>query len=913
MLLDAFTRGAETHPKIKATLQEYATNNLGYYPLHIKTDDMNVEITHLFQFGGVMWKSEEGIEVRPFDFSQASDLNDIELSVYPSGTKVIRNKTAGNIYYNSHLHMMWKPCKSRFERFGFISMNMDSKSPEPTGIECSRNFDQFTSLSKLMTTRYSKDRVAFESDCFLKSIGEVVYTDYESRSGKSIRPVTLLDDIKGIRTTTSTDFNTGKKVHKKSYTLTDLVLVIDIDNGTQIEYIKESLLNLPFTPQYITQEIGLGETKRGNATALLVVDTPMTKEQRQLLLKAFRYVLCCKYDVYAIDYNCTGVGYGKNPLKTFKGERQRNFYTLVNNGDYRTTTNLSEILSWASDILSIYEPFMNEADDKFISSCEELKNSCLKYSEIINKLNQTKSEVSFTATSTSIFSEYVPKGSRNDQFVRIEGPIYALQYYLLHGLDSIQNDLTAAEILFRIKSDVLKRYDNSDHTITNKWLLNKLQWILEQDREALRSCDKRRELLSRAHYQRNICIHNNECRMMALEGYTDFKESRFKVIKEFAELGLQHRYTATQQRHGADTQSIKSMLYASAKLGPDLTEILNYLRTLKSNTPKLSTTDVAKLLPPTDVDKTRRHTVANVLLSKLEAESVMHEYEARSGFGFQVEHTRKSKRDNRISFWDFSLKHNKKFMDIEAENRSQLEYHIALYINEFCNNILRFGADKCGCKFGDIKSADVRSICRSLYSKFGVNISIVHHIAVSIKEAPKTPHQVFVELCTMNTREVANKLGSIYLKHVGFSDAESEMTIGHRYRPDTVYSGDIKKDVFDLLNNVIGKASSTQEVKRWISEDLLSHIRTLIQNVKQLGSKPFDALYKVIRRITNAFLVDILHIEPEVVTTITRIKKGLINYFEEKETGSDSLNSNKGLSAEIYSRIKHLQVVQTVA
>lgn len=911
VMFDAYTRGAQDHPKIKSIIAEYTTNNVGYYPLQIEVDADGKECLYDFQFGGYMWRTSQGTDVRPFDYSRASNLTNEEIDEYPSDTKVIRNKS-GNIYYSACTHTMWKQCKSRLERFGFISMNLDSKLPEPSGIKSSRASDQLTPLSKVFTCRHNRSKQELQSDSFLKNIGEVTYSDYHKRSGKVIRPLVLVDENRGVRTTELIDFNTGELMNKKSFNLNDLVLVLDIDNGKQINHIKDSLIDLPYTPQYIIEEKGIGKTKKGNSTALVFFDNPMTKEQRTLLLKAYRYVLCCKYDVYAIDCHCTGIGYGKNPLKTHLSSLQRNFNVLIDNKEYRNNISLIEALSWAQQTVNTYESYIDVNDDKFISSCEELKNSNLKFCEILRKLAETKQE--FQTQSGAIFMNHVFCGCRNDHFTKIEGPIYALQYYLLNGIDSINDENTPVNLLLDIYEDITERYENTDYQITKDWILKRLEWIIQEDRKVLNNPSTRRAFIESLYYQRNICIHNKSCRLMQLRGYNDFNQSRFKIHTEFEELGLTHRYSATQQRHGADTQSIKSMLYAAAKIGNDIVPLLNAVRSIYKNLNDISRfqNEILRMLPPTDIDKKRRKIIANLLISKVTAETTLENYEKFNGYGFETEPCKKYKRNNNISFWDFSLKHNKKFIDIEAKNRAELVYHIALYVNEFCNQILQFGIDNSMCRFNDIKPKDVRKLCKSLYSRFNINISVVHHIAISIKDNPKSPKDIYFELCTMNTREVANKVVSLCSKALGVSTQDAELYFKHRYRPSESLTSSLKCDIHSMLQDITHNIKNNECVKRWISKDLLGHIRTMIKPIEIEDKNLFKHLYKTVRMLINTFIAEILELSYDVSEIITCKQQGLFISKVELELGRDGLNTWDNESISYYDKIKHLQVVSCV-
>ena len=243
MMLDAYTRSASNHPKIKSLLQEYTSDTLDYSSVKILFENGSEKEAYK-PCCGTMWETERGYQVKPFDLSKSCSLNKQEEELFPQGTQVIRNDNKGNIYYNPDSHIMWKRSNSRLQRFGFISMNINSKSPDTNVPDRGRSYDQFTSLSKVFTTRTCRSKREFENDCFIKNVGEIEYKNVNANSCSKIKPIELIDDRVGRRNVDVIDYATGEIVAKKCYSLTDLVLVIDIDCGKQIDYITDIFICL---------------------------------------------------------------------------------------------------------------------------------------------------------------------------------------------------------------------------------------------------------------------------------------------------------------------------------------------------------------------------------------------------------------------------------------------------------------------------------------------------------------------------------------------------------------------------------------------------------------------------------------------------------------------------------------------
>ena len=117
-------------------------------------------------------------------------------------------------------------------------------------------------------------------------------------------------------------------------------------------------------------------------------------------------------------------------MKHFKGKLQRSFEVLVDGHNYRTVHSLDELITWAENVISRYANLIDKHDDAFISNCEELKNSDLKFSDILKELNQIKRETNTQAD--EIFADNIAIGMRNDHFVRLEAPIFVMQYNRQH-------------------------------------------------------------------------------------------------------------------------------------------------------------------------------------------------------------------------------------------------------------------------------------------------------------------------------------------------------------------------------------------------------------------------------------------------------------------------------------------------
>lgn len=488
-------------------------------------------VTALFKKKGVLL-SEETLK----SWERCVDPDEIKLA----GKNSYRSSN-GAIYDATHKYL-WEPQHNMLQKYGLMSLHIPEKHPQ--GLEQRETVDTLTSLACLASTRKSKRKLAFSNWTHISCIGE---TDPQGR----IRPATFKDMLHPIQEFEVCNYNTQKIEKCKGYTIKDCILQLDVDNGENISNILEALKALPFLPTYAVIEKGIGHTRKGSATITYTFNEPMTSATRKFLLQAIRAYVIDECDIYGIDKNATGTGYGKNPLLTVEDELTHTFLARCNDTGYNVNPqSLQNATNWATEFMQqIPIELLNEVD-RVANQNDEVKHTSVSIAELLD----TQSDVTAIG-GYECFQPWVCIGERNNVAIQ-ELSILALQAYALF---KNKPQSTIKQVVLTAFYNRIQNYDNSDNQITDKWASSRCKWVFMKDEQTDISV-----LQSKIESQLNRITYNKNCALIEL-----LKGSEFEAEAESALAALtihkECKYTHTQSQRGAATNVIKSAIWSLMK------------------------------------------------------------------------------------------------------------------------------------------------------------------------------------------------------------------------------------------------------------------------------------------------------------------------------------------------------------
>lgn len=558
-------RPIQYYPNIVPLLKQYNTSETGYTVCTIATYN-GQEIEVLDKYKNLLWRTTQGYNVGIPDMDRAPTPEEIEIT-----GEGFYGSYANEHLYNPTTHVMFRKDDSLLSKFGMYSMYKGDKEPN-----LEKNLDleetpQFISLKQLLTTRKSKQKDIFTGNTFS---GQIV----QKSSNGAFKEVFIYDNTIGIEV--FEDDYTGKETC--GYFAKDTVLVVDIDNGYQIDKIIKAFTTneIPMTPQEIIVEKGIGKTKKGNASLIFIFNAPIHREDRKNILKALNTWLCYEKQIYAIDSKATGVGYHKNPMKIYNNELQRDFYVPNPNvlHDNVMMSSLNDVLEWVKQIANKYDIAAVERVGNYLSSHPEFKSCEKSFDELYEEACNYVQESGIVHEDS--FRDAVYVGERNDTLIKMISLLCA-QAYNYYGISKALNDPDFAdEIMAAAYDQASQTFDNSDYTLTVNYVAKKVDWVIERDRKAfyggnknkrldlLKAIrDQRRYIYSLRKYNKEHPLEPNKyCQLISLAQVNEPKLAdipELMEIPEYKEYMDQHRRVFTPQSriNGGNSMKLKGIFY----------------------------------------------------------------------------------------------------------------------------------------------------------------------------------------------------------------------------------------------------------------------------------------------------------------------------------------------------------------
>lgn len=545
---------------IKKAIEEYNNGDTQYSSYKIKTDVDGKELEYVDRFRNLRWITDQDFQVGIPDMDRP--LTTEEHQVCGDG---FYGSDSNEHLYNPITHTMLRKDKPILSNIGMYSMYVSKKEP---GREYNANREckqTFTSLKQLLSSRNSKAKEEFLTNTFC---GQLVV-----KRGKDEYEELFIPHSKYQHTT---KYNKYLQTEKSGYYAKNHILVVDIDNGLQIDSILDSFNHIPFMPEEIIIEKGIGETKQGNASLIFIFDAPMLPEDRKRILEALKLVFCFQFNIYAIDRNATGTGFHKNPVKTYKGNLQRKFL-IPNNRIYSENrlTNLDSVLEWANNIVCEYKEKLPAYIDKYISSKETLKRSTKTFSELFTMAldeceKSIKSECKKDKFVDEIFKDKVINGERNNTAISLIS-ILCLQAYNYEGIDKCLADADfAMNIANCAYEHIQKTFDNSDYSISWKYVYNRTLWAIAKDRKAYYGDNpsQRNTLLRYISMQRTQIMKYKHHQLLDILGFDKESADNYELadIPELKEVNIDYsnirgKYSKEQSKNGSKRQELKGIAY----------------------------------------------------------------------------------------------------------------------------------------------------------------------------------------------------------------------------------------------------------------------------------------------------------------------------------------------------------------
>lgn len=821
---------------IQNLLSEFDHNVNTLIPIKVVDDS-----AHYNSYGVNVWTTTLGYDIRVH--TQDRPLTEQELKIY--GGNCIGEINSDRIFDRKQ-NIIYKPAKSVLNKLGLISLNNPEKSPEYSN-NTTRMCNQFTPFSSLLTTRNSKNKRNIQADSFLGTIGII------DENNKAI-PLRIPTTKYNIRKWTDNGDN------KQGYYLTDCIVIIDIDNGTQIANILKALENMPFQPQLVITEKGVGNTKRGNTTAQFIFNRPITSEERKLFISAIRTYIAFEHNIYAIDSKATGIGLGKNPLYKYKGELTHNVYKLTCD-NYDDSIDTALMLQWADEVTSTYE--ISHGVDLYMTHHKELMSSNISFEEILLQYAKN-AENSIPETITeSLWSPTVCVGMRNNTLVHKELPIYCLQYWITNGIDitTLHAEKIADNICQIIWYDIMQRYDNSDKSITWKYVYTRVLNCVKKDIQNILT--KNEDFIKSLEYQRNIIVKSNSCRLLKLQN----KEFSSDCIKLNIGNDRERKWTYTQSQRGGMVQMLRSTLYSvvehktvlnelSNEISQDYKEFaMNPVRGITfSDFQMQERTKISHIIRGISSNRNRQNTITNLvvcqasmLANKMIQPVVPRNVKLINSCSITEENT---------SLTGFSFVHSSAFVSKmlcgTKEYESELYSMTAKVINELFQWVYAHEHIK---TFNDISAHHCAQFVQGLYAKYNIDTNITYTLLKTISQGYKNGHELKDVFRNIFIKELSIELVNSMTRS---NDSEYSDLLQQDFREHSDDVGYYTR-IFDIISNTIKLFEIDGSLSKNKIKDFLCVLFDEMRNIIK-SHDLFELLANIFTRFKNKLLEKLVSI-----------------------------------------------------
>ena len=530
----------DKNPKINNLLAELNGEGIQYRCLNIQRDESNKEV-EVYENGRRFWKTVD-------DYLTAAPLLDKPLSKkdsqkYPGYI----GSTGTSVLYNPSTSKLLKKGKSELYQLGMLYMKSATK-----GDWNAKPYTETIALKDIYTTRSNKAIKELQSASFIGSISRVSEPKTPYYSNSKNPQYQIRDAIAG-------------SPRMNGYYLADCYVVLDIDNGAQINKIIKIFSKMPecLIPQIIIQEKGFEGTKRGNASAIIAFDRPLTSTERHTIINGVRRYIACEGNVFAIDSKCTGFNLFKNPLKLYKGQLQR--MTRVHNNT--SARDLSDALNMAGQYINKFENLYSDDAEKFIIN-NNLKYTTLSYSQLLKKYSK-QNPIKPTVNANPINGEddIVNVGERNNTLVRELSAMLLQEYNRIGFVSAFQDPSTPGRVLNAIWQDIQTNYENSDNEYSWKRCYSIIKWAYNRDKQLYNSDNEKAklQLFINTSKQRKYMLKDGKCQLMDAYGLKCMNNDNLAEIPELEGIYIKKASSSRSQiLHGAETNLLKGIVYLFA-------------------------------------------------------------------------------------------------------------------------------------------------------------------------------------------------------------------------------------------------------------------------------------------------------------------------------------------------------------
>lgn len=799
---------------------------------------------HYNSYGVYSWTTTAGYDIKIHN--QDRTLTENELKTY--GSQCIGESTSDRIY-DPQRHIIYRTAKSSMSKLGLISMNNPEKLPS-VSTDTSRMHNQFTPFSSLLTTRNSKNKRNIQSDSFISTIGIL------DENNKAV-PLRIPTDKCKLRSWTDGSSN------KTGYYLTDCIAIVDIDNGIQIKNIMNAFREMPFQPQIVITEKGVGNTKQGNTTAQFIFNRPITNEERKSFITAIRAYIAFEHNIYAIDSKATGIGFGKNPILRYNGELTHKVYKLASDVCYNAI-DVELMKEWSNEVNTSYE--IPEGVDLYMIRNKSLMSSNISFEEILLNYAENIQNYKEEVITESLWSNNVSVGMRNNTLVYKEIPIFCLQYWLVNGIDiaTLNASAISDNICHTIWYDIMQRYENSDGAVTWKYLYTRIYNCVEKDIKCIISKDEK--FFERIKYQRNLILKTKQCKLLTLKGEA-FSADKIKDLSQ--NYNVQGNWSYTQSQRGGMVQMLRSIMYAVVEHRAVLRGLIkdttysyekfarDFHKTISfSEFQQIERNKIMKTLRGISANKKRQNILTNLIIcnASMSANKII---QPISGRNVKLSTSNELNEEN-TSLVGFSFIHSAAFVSKMLYGSKEWEAELFQISQTIINELFRWVYQNKNINtFRDISAHQCTQFVQGLYNKYNIDTNIVYTLLKTISQGYINGHKLKDDIKDIFMTEMSIELVNSIL-YTNSIDGSSLLCNDYRNHDNTI---EYHTRIYDIIVNVIqlfkfdGKLSKKNIVS--FLNMIFEHMTTVIDShqLTKLLSKMFDNFQdKLVGRLIMLFI-----------------------------------------------------------
>lgn len=597
-LLDVHNLGY--HYTIKQLCNEVFENKLRFVPMKLKVCDAILGLTghkvpqlkkSQYNANLELWETEYGSLISQIAETRPIETNHPLYNDYKN-TNFVQDVNSLDLYNPQTLEVV-KQLDQLINSFGYNVLSYPKKSAYQQEIATNRApKNQTLRLSQIMTSRNTKEKIALTTTEFL---GFIVNTT----SPKNIRVAERTYDPVHIA-----DKNHNQKQIIKygktrdGYELKARQLIIDVDNGAQIDAILNLFISgkCPIIPQMCVIEKGIGVTKKGNASFIVMFDEPLDGHERKQITRAIKYYIAHELDIYAIDSNCTGIGFFKNPCTLVGDELRRETLFRFNDSNSFDSVSKKVTLAWADKVEEEYSNCLPDNLEQFIVT-KQLKYSNSTLTEISEKYADELAQMVINKPSSKLWQDVVHEGERNDILIKEESTLVLCAEMM--SASGTLNALDAPKTMTNMFGDYIRsRYDNHDYQMTDNYIRSRFKWCIEKDNRIITNGNENdRKSYANAYMAIRNSMMNNPSSIPFLEYFCEANNlpvptnreqvrAMLKDIPEFvknlAQYDANPRYSYRSKQESTISNQIKRLTIAISQCSASFEEIIEAAASVNS-------------------------------------------------------------------------------------------------------------------------------------------------------------------------------------------------------------------------------------------------------------------------------------------------------------------------------------------